>query len=202
MPKIADDWGELEYYNSETGIISRRGKIFKPGGDQAVEISIMLSPNGLMTYNRALAGVDKQEVMDNAFGDWLDVKGEQIQEYIKEGKSVAFVEIKFGGRAFNLPRWMRRKLGFRGKTKVISLKNQRVNDCKSPTSWGINCWGWDPVEYNENRVFTPMSNKEKKGYQFVKMEEYIKIKGIDYFVGVDVGFFCFFVSTSYVAVVC
>lgn len=182
MPRVADDWGELEYYDPEE-IISRRGRITMPGGIKVVgRVSIMLSPVGLLTYNRGLAGVDKQKKMDQAFGNWVEVKRKDLEEHISEGRSIAFVEIKFGGRAFNFPRWMHRKFGEGVEVKVISLKNERVNNPNSRTSWGINCWGWDPAEYDENRIFLSMSDEEKEKHPFVSKEKYIEIKGINHLV--------------------
>lgn len=179
---FADDWGKLEHYDPECGIISRRGIILTPGGRKDVEISIMLSPAGIETYNRGLAGIEKQKIMNHAFGDWLEVKKKDFQTYADEDKSVAFVEIKFGGRAFNFPHLIDEKIGKVSNVKVISLKNQRQIDPTSNTSWKINCWGWDPNDYNKNRQFMPMTEEEKKNYGFVKKVDYIKQKGIEHLI--------------------
>jgi hypothetical protein len=178
----ADDWGWIIFYNDLLGIYLRTGKIPMPEYNTEIPVSIFYSPAVLNTFSRGFAGKEKQSCMNNALGDWLIAKKDDFTRHVKEKKSIAHVEILFGGRAYNFSDLLHGIISKLAKVKVISIKNQREHDPNRKSSWGVRCLGYDPKRYNERKVFAPMSEDEKRNYPFISKEEYIKLKGIDHFV--------------------
>lgn len=178
----ADDWGKGKFYDPDLQIVLRTGEISMPKYNARIPVSIISTPNGNKTFYRGISGPTKQDYMNKALGDWLIAKRTDFAKYIEEKKSIAYVEILFGGRAYNFSRLIHELISKRAKVKVISLKNERRNDPNSESSWKINCWGYDSCVHDENKKFLPMTEEEKRSYPFVSKKEYIKQKGINHFV--------------------
>jgi hypothetical protein len=174
------DWGRIEFNDYERGILSRKGFIYKPGGIETVPVSIMLSPAGLRTFDRAIAGPAKAEAMDRAFGDWVHMKSGEFKSFIERGFTISWLCILFGARAFNFLSHFREFVSSDYQPKTIVLKNQRKESATEASGWEIACWGYAP-DFDTTKPLKPMTEGEKKRYPFMSKEDIIKTRGIDYF---------------------
>lgn len=177
---FVDHRGTPEYEHHEKAIVSRQVLIHKPGGDETIPVSIMLSPRGMRTYQRALAGVEKALVLNEAFGDWMEMRAGEFRGFMKEGLSIAWVCILFGGRALNFLQHFRRMIEGNHVPKTIVLKQQRRASDAQASGWEIACWGYAP-DFDTSAPFVPMSDGEKTKYPFVTKEQLLQERGIAYF---------------------
>jgi hypothetical protein len=175
------DWGRVEFNDHQRGILSRKGFIYKPGGIETVPVSIMVSPAGMRTYDRSLAGMAKAEAMNRAFGDWIYMKADEFRGFIEKGLSISWLCILFGARAFNFLSHFKDLVSSDYRPGTIILKNQRKESRTEASGWEIACWGYAP-DFDSTEPFKPMTEKEKKGYPFISKENILKQRGIKYFV--------------------
>jgi|GEM_PF-2486413 len=177
---FVQDWGSPEFIDHDRAIYSYLGEVRKPGGVSAVPVSIMSSPAGLSTYDRALVGRDKARALDAAFGDWIYMRAPEFKALINEGLTISWVCILFGARAYNFLRHFRDHVSAECTPGTIVLKQQRKENPASECGWEIACWGYAP-DFDTTAPFSPMSDNEKKSYPFVSQQQIIASRGIEYF---------------------